>query len=118
MIRNFSISPNTTMSWEWNLIIYSAAYAAWGIINFTMKGLLWGLDSAAFEIKINSQPELLHESKEQEPLGRKGPLSQLHNSISQISQSLQRRDQFQEKVQLVLGSNIKALALIQGNTTR
>ena len=39
-------------------------------------------------------------------------------TVSWISRSPQRRDRFEEKVIQVLGPNTKALALIQGNTTR
>jgi len=76
------------------------------------------MDADAFEIEINSHRKLHHESEELEAWHQKGPLGKLHNIISWISRSPQRRDQFEEKVQQVLGPNTKASALIQGNTTR
>lgn len=88
------------------------------IINLTVKALLWGINADAFELEINSHRELQHETEELEAWRQKGPLGKLHNIITWISRSPQRRDRFEEKVLQALGPNTKALALIHGNTTR
>lgn len=88
------------------------------VINLVVKAFLWGTNSVAFEAEINSHQEMQQEAEELEAWRRRGPLGKLHNIITWISRSPQRRDRFEEKVQHLLGADTKALALIQGNTTR
>jgi len=52
------------------------------IINLTVKALLWGINTDAFELEINSHRELQDETEELEAWRQKGPLGKLHNIIT------------------------------------
>jgi len=87
------------------------------VINLVVKAFLWGTNSAAFEAEINSHHKIEQEAEELEAWRQKGPLGKLHNIITWISRSTQRRERFEEKVQHLHGMGTKALGLIRGNTT-
>jgi len=88
------------------------------IINLVVKSFLWGSDAEVFEAQISTYHDLQQETAELETWRRKGPLGKLHNVISWISRSPQRRERFQAEVRKSLGSNTKAVSLIRSNTTR
>jgi len=52
------------------------------IINLTVKALLWGINTDAFELEINSHRELQDETEGLEAWRQKGPLGKLHNIIT------------------------------------
>jgi len=88
------------------------------IINLVVKSFLWGSDAEVFEAQISTYHDLQQETAELEAWRRKGPLGKLHNVISWISRSPQRRERFQAEVRKSLGPNTKAVSLIRSNTTR
>jgi len=88
------------------------------IINLVVKAFLWGSDTEVFEAQISTYHDLQRETEELEAWRRKGPLGKLHNIITWISRSPQRRERFQAEVKKSLGPNTKAVSLIRGNTTR
>ena len=88
------------------------------IINLVVKSFLWVSDAEVFEAQISTYHDLQQETAELEAWRRKGPLGKLHNVISWISRSPQRRERFQAEVRKSLGPNTKAVSLIRSNTTR
>ena len=88
------------------------------VINLVVKSFLWGSDAEVFEAQISTYQDLQHEIAELEAWRCKAPLGKLHNVITWISRSPQRRDCFQAEVRKSLGPNTKAVSLIRSNTTR
>ena len=89
------------------------------VINLVVKAFLWGEDAEVFEAEIITCADLEKEVEELQGWRKKGPLGKLHNVLTWICRTPQRRDRFEEKVrQNNRGLAVKALSLIRGNSTR
>jgi len=89
------------------------------VINLVVKAFLWGEDAETFEAEIITCADLDREVEELQGWRKKGPLGKLHNVLTWICRTPQRRDRFEEKVrQNNRGLAVKALSLIRGNATR
>ena len=68
------------------------------IINLSAKAFLFSLDPNAFENEIEITQQFEEERKQQEIWRKQGPIGKLHNVTTYIRYTLQRREEFQEKV--------------------
>lgn|SRR5215469_2341752 len=69
------------------------------IINLSAQAFLFGSDPNAFEEEVEKSQKHQELKKERELWRKQGPLGKLHNIVTYILSTPQRRDEFKEKVQ-------------------
>jgi len=73
------------------------------VINLMVKGFRYGTDSEVFETNSAYNTDISKESKLLQSWRKKDPMGKLHTIGIWILRTLQCRDQFAQKVQLVRG---------------
>ena len=68
------------------------------VLNLAVKAFLWGANVDAFERELNEEAMLDDDMVELLRWRKKGPLGKLHNVLTYIRMTPQRRDQFQKQV--------------------
>jgi len=84
------------------------------VLNLAVKAILWGADIEAFEVDMNAVQDELAELLE---WGRKGPMGMLHNILTYILKTPQRRDEFATVVRRLYPTETVHTIFV-GNITR
>jgi hypothetical protein len=84
------------------------------VLNLAVKAILWGADLEAFEVDMNAAQDELAELLEWR---RKGPMGKLHNILTYILKTPQRRDEFANVVRRLYPAETVHTVFV-GNITR
>ena len=90
------------------------------VINLTAKAFLYGEEKEAFEAQIGIQQALENETKELQLWRKRGAVGKLHNIVLFIRRTPQRREAFEDIIQLdsAFIEDFRALQLVADNATR